>query len=114
MINQSLLLNYPSDFSLDRENNENFLFSIIENLLDFSENIIIITDNRFRVVYANRKLLLRGENVLQKFKLKENHLLNEIPDIKRIISFEDEKIMFSKQDEILTKAGINRWLIKKN
>ena len=90
MINQTLLKNYVSD----NADEINFLSAVIQNLMSSSENIIIITDSKYRVLLSNRKLFFRGENVLQKFKLKENHFLNEISDIKRIISSDDEKTMF--------------------
>ena len=94
MLNYNFLINSIKERN-DVFSDNSILFSILQNIMKFSDDFIVITDNKYRVVFSNFEDICRGENLFSKFKLKENHSNIKVEKLRRSVCLNNKNFIFN-------------------
>lgn len=95
------LKSYKQDTSVERENMNN----ICENIMNLTEEKILVTDECFNIVMSNSDIFKRGKNLITDFKFKKLRIKHEQKNILQKIRINNKEIWFQISSEKLKKSA---------
>lgn len=98
---ETYLKSYKKDTSVERDNMNN----ICENIMNLTEEKILVTDECFNIVMSNSDIFKRGKNLITDFKFKKLRIKHEQKNILQKIRINNKEIWFQISSEKLKKSA---------
>lgn len=108
MIKNALLPEKESESEYDIDNKNRFLSEVLNNVVMFSNDEIIICDSDMNIIMSNTKIVKNGESLLNKLRICQNHINMKNISFNRSLLTSEGKMIYKVTISKISLDGSSR------